>query len=142
MSMRQKKSKQDFLPATSYQLPARHQGGYTMVELVIYAALLAVLSVLVIQALLSLTRTFSEIKASAALRAGAQVGMERMLKEIRFASSVDYAGSALGSSPGRLALNSTDEAGSARTVEFLSASGAFALVFAFVCKRALSRGRA
>ncbi|MDP3958179.1 MAG: hypothetical protein Q8Q36_01795 [bacterium] len=112
--------------------------GYTMIELVLYASLLAVMSVLVVQALISLTRTFGEMKASSALRAGALVGMERMLKEIRFASSVDYAGSMFDSSPGRLTLNSTDEGGAAKTVEFRVATSTLLLIDDGVDKGALT----
>lgn len=109
-----------------------------MAELVIYSALLAVLAILVVQALLSLTRTFAEIKASSALRSGALVGMERMIKEIRFAESVDYAGSTFGASPGRLTLNSTDEAGAAKTVEFRMATGTLVLIDGGTDKGALT----
>lgn len=96
------------------------QAGYTMMELLIYTAILAVMAVLIIQGLLAVTLSFGEVRAYNMLRAGGNIAMERMLKEVRFANAVTTASSTL-------ALLSSDEAGAPKTVEFAVSSGTLSL---------------
>ena len=76
------------------------------------------MAVLAVQAILSITRVFAEVRSFSSIRGGGVSAIERIVKEIRFASSINYSGTILGSNPGRLKLNTTDESGSAKTVEF------------------------
>ncbi len=89
-----------------------------MLELVVYVSIIAVMAVLSVQAMLSITRVFAEIKSFSSIREGGVIAIERMIKEIRFAVSIDYSGTTLGTNPGRLKLNTTDENGNAKTMEF------------------------
>jgi len=89
-----------------------------MVELVVYIALLTVITVLAIQSTLSMTRAFADLRVSRDLNSSATALLERMSRDMRSANSVDTAQSTLGSHPGRLTLNTTDSGGSATTVEF------------------------
>ena len=89
-----------------------------MIELVIYVSIIAVMAVLSVQAMLSMTRVFAEIKSFTSIRGGGVVALERMIKEIRFGGSIDYSGTVLGSNPGRLKLNTTDENGNTKTLDF------------------------
>lgn len=94
--------------------------GYSMIELIVYVSITGVIAILSVQAMLSITRTFAEVKAFSDIRRSGVVSMDRIIKEIRFASSIDYAGTILNSNPGKIKLNTADENGNAKTVEFHS----------------------
>src|SRR3989338_5502326 len=95
-----------------------YQRGFSLVEMVFYTAILAVALVAVMQTLVVIVRSYGVLRASQRIEQEATASMERMVREIRDASNVDDAGSVLGSSPGELLLNTTDAAGTAKTVEF------------------------
>lgn len=63
----------------------RHGAGYTLVEIVIYAAILAVISALVVTSILRIGGAFAKAKALRELNVAANVAMERTLREIRLA---------------------------------------------------------
>jgi type II secretory pathway pseudopilin PulG len=84
--------------------PLFTQKGYSLVEMVIYAALLTIISLVVVRTVLSFTQSYRRI---AALRFAENSGisaMERMTREIRGATSVVSASSTLAASPGVLTL--------------------------------------
>jgi Tfp pilus assembly protein PilW len=94
--------------------------GIALVEFVVYASLLIVLTVSIVTALITLSTTFRTIKSVANIESATGVALERMAREIRDASSVDTAQSTLGSSPGVLFLNTTDNDGNPTTVQFFT----------------------
>ena len=112
--------------------------GYTLLELVVYVSVVAALAVVSIQSALSLTRTFSETKSYGDLRESGSAALERIIKEVRFSSSVDLPNTTFNSSPGRLTLNTTDESGNPKTVEFYVSSGSLRLIDGGVNKGALT----
>lgn len=82
------------------------KNGYTLVEIVIYLAILSVFFIIIVNSILSFTKPYREILALRVIeRSGLDV-MERVTRDIRSASSVDTANSILGTSPGVLVLNS------------------------------------
>ncbi len=92
--------------------------GYTLPEVLVYIVLFVIMSTLVVSMLLTMSKSFSEIRANRDLsRSGTSV-MERIEREIQNAESIDSANSTLGSSPGVLTLNGHDSSGVARTVKF------------------------
>lgn len=94
------------------------QKGYTLLELVFYIAFLGLLSVLVVNVFMTMTKSFVEIRSMRDLTQSASVSMERMIREIRDADSVQLADSVFNSSPGSLSLQSV-EGGVTRTVKFV-----------------------
>ncbi len=96
----------------------KKQSGFTLVETLIYMALFAMLSGLLISSLVAMLRSYTEMRAQNDILSSARVAMERMTREIREADSVDTTSSTLGSSPGILKLNTTTSGGSAKTVQF------------------------
>ena len=95
--------------------------GYAMLELLFYVAFFAVLSIVVINAMISMTASFRESRIYAETLRSGNV-MERITREIRQADSIStIAGSTL-------KLNTRDEDGIAMTVQF-SLSGADAQFF-------------
>lgn len=87
-------------------------GGYTLVELLFYVALFAVLSLTVINAMYTMTKAFRETSVQREL-AGSSTIMERIAREIRQASAINSISST------DLKLDTTDDTGAIKKVEFL-----------------------
>ncbi|MEN9614214.1 MAG: hypothetical protein RLZZ347_521 [Candidatus Parcubacteria bacterium] len=98
--------------------PFYKQRGVTLAETVVYATVLAILFVVVVNGLIQLTRTYRSLSVSRALTISSVSLMERMVYEIRQANDVDQVNSVFGTSPGKLVLTTTASNGSATTVEF------------------------
>ncbi len=97
--------------------------GYSLVEMVIYIAILSFIALIVIEMLLSLTTSYRLVTA---LRVTEQSGidsMERMTRDIRQAASVDTGNSTLGTSPGVLTLQSNLNGVLSTTTKFYVQSG-------------------
>lgn len=91
--------------------------GYTLLEAIIYIAILAALAVTFVHLLFTMARAYTEFQLERSLTSSATLGLERLVREIRQAKSVDPL-STLGSHPGRLLLNTTDQTGAATTIDF------------------------
>jgi type II secretory pathway pseudopilin PulG len=96
--------------------------GYTVIESLVYMAVLVVMTLVIANMLLLIMRASTTVKINRNLNTSALVGLGRIEREIRSAKSVDIAGSTLGSSPGVLKLNTTDSSGNVTTIEFNVAS--------------------
>lgn len=92
--------------------------GFTLVEMLIYTAILAGISILVVQGMYVVTKSFTALRVSRDINSSGTILLERLTREIRSAYDVDTTSSTLGSSPGRLTLNTKDSSGSNTTVEF------------------------
>lgn len=97
--------------------------GHTLVELVVYVAVFAFLSVVVVNAILAVTGSFLAIRAERNVNAAASTAMERVAREVRLAEGVDILNSTFDAHPGRIILNTTDINGIATTAEFYVESG-------------------
>lgn len=86
--------------------------GYTLVELLFYVALFALLSFVLVDAIIVMTKAFKETTIQAELDGGGDI-MERISREIRKANSISSV------SESDLVLNTTDDAEMAKTVRFL-----------------------
>jgi type II secretory pathway pseudopilin PulG len=82
----------------------RQKGGFTLPEAIIYVAVLAIVSVLVVQVLMVMSRSFLEFRIARAATAGGTAAMERVIREVRWAASINVSDSLAGSHPGRLTL--------------------------------------
>ncbi|OHA81860.1 MAG: hypothetical protein A2675_01790 [Candidatus Yonathbacteria bacterium RIFCSPHIGHO2_01_FULL_51_10] len=98
--------------------------GFSLIEMVVYIALLAILTVLAVNMTLSMTRAFADLRVSRDLNSSATALFERITRDIRGAYDVDAAGSVLGTNPGELLLNTKDAGGTNMTVEYFVSSGA------------------
>ena len=91
---------------------------FTLIELLIYTGILILLVAVVGSTLLSIARTYRSIAAEQAVESAALSGMGRMVQESRNATSIDVANSVFNSAAGQLSLNTTDQNGAARVVQF------------------------
>jgi len=103
----------------------KHLRGFALMELIIYAAILAVISVLTVNAILIMTKSFGSFKASRDLNVSVRTALERITREIRLANGLNSGESVFDVSPGRLILNTVDqETESPATMEFVLNNGA------------------
>lgn len=100
--------------------------GSSLIETLIYAAILGMVAVFTTDSLLTAMKSYSNIKLSRDLNFSASVATERIINEIRLANGIDDVGSAFATSSGKLKLNTTDFSGAPTTIEFfLNGSGVF-----------------
>ena len=99
------------------------QKGFTLVEMIIYIAFFAILSVLSINATILVMKSFYTLRINQSISQSATTALERMSREIRNAYDVDALNSTLTTSPGRLTLMTKDDLGALTTVEFYVTAG-------------------
>lgn len=92
--------------------------GFSLVEMIIYIAFFAVLSLVAMQATLIIMKSFYVIRLTQTVNQSATVALERMSREIRNAYDVDDVASTFNTSPGRLTLRTEDASGMNTTIEF------------------------
>ncbi|MFA5933887.1 MAG: hypothetical protein WC795_01535 [Candidatus Paceibacterota bacterium] len=101
--------------------------GATIFELLVYILIFSLTSIFVIDAVIVMTKSFAETRSNHDLLDGGLNALERMSREIRLAKSIDGSNSTLDVSPGVLFLNTTDDAGNTKTVEFYLNNGVLTL---------------
>ena len=85
--------------------------GYAILETIFYICLFTILSIAVIDAMMTMTKAFKETTIQAELMQGGNI-MERVSREIRQATSINSI------NENNLKLNTKDDAGADKTVEF------------------------
>ena len=100
----------------------RTKQGYTIIELVVYSAIMAGIFVLVVSGMTALYSISIHARHSRSVNNASATGMERMIREIRDAESVLVSSSTLGNSHGSLVINS-DNASTTGGTYTLSISG-------------------
>ena len=76
--------------------------GYSLLEVVIYIAILAVVSVVVIESVLSVYKAFGRLRVDRRINLNGDTAIETMVREIRSATTTDLSVSVFGFSPGIL----------------------------------------
>lgn len=77
--------------------------GTSIIELIVYGAILALISVFVVNTFLVVSSAFSQVRLRRQVNANAELIMSRLIREIRFGKSV-YASSTFGVHPSRLSF--------------------------------------
>jgi len=83
---------------------SKYHKGFTLLEMVIYIAILTLIAVVVVNTVLSLAVSFNSLRATRDINNAAMVSLERMGRDIRGATGIDTGGSSFGSHPGTLLL--------------------------------------
>ena len=94
----------------------KNNSGYALIETLFYIALLVILSIAVINSIITMTRAFKETAIHAELMQGGVI-LERISREVRQADGV------VAISPTTLELASTDAGGAPKSVEFVFSGG-------------------
>lgn len=97
--------------------------GFTLVEMIIYIALFALISILAVDATIMVMRSFYALRITQNISQSATTALERMSREIRNSYDIDTTNSTFGTSPGRLTLKTKDDFGALTTVEFYVDAG-------------------
>ncbi|MEX0918357.1 MAG: hypothetical protein WDZ85_00080 [Candidatus Paceibacterota bacterium] len=97
--------------------------GYTLIEAIVYIAILTVILVAVMLLVVVMLRSLSGIRANHTLMQGAEAGLERLLREVRKTGSINLTASVFDTSPGRLVLISTDSGNNQITQDFYVDNG-------------------
>ncbi len=82
----------------------KRNSGLSLLETLIYIALLVVVSIVVIEAITLVFRVHKETAAAKSINTSAMVALERMTRDIRNGVSIDEANSILQTSPGKLTV--------------------------------------
>lgn len=90
------------------QAASKKQTGYTLLELLVYASLLALMIVLMANSAASLSHIIAEAKTERTVRSSAESAIERIAREVRFANTVNMGASTLNVHPGTLVLTTID----------------------------------
>ena len=104
-----------------------YKKGITLVETIIYSTFLAILSIAAVTSLLLLNQSLQSIVLGRIVDDAAQEIMEKIIREVRYADSIDVAQSTLSTNPSVLVLDSTDSGGSPVEVQFSITSGVLEL---------------
>lgn len=98
------------------------QKGYSLIEIVIYLAILISLVYVIITLVVTIVHTRERLNAAQAISNSAYSSMDRMTREIRGAIGVNASSSVLDTNPGILSLT-TDASGTQQVLEFRLISG-------------------
>lgn len=94
------------------------RAGYTLVEALIYIAILVAIIAVLVSGLVVVVQSITRVRVARNLADTGGASMERLIREIRQATSIDDGNSIFNQTPGRLKLNTIDQAGNATTVDF------------------------
>ncbi len=101
------------------------QKGYSLIELLIYIAIFAVLSIVLVRSLVTVMRTYAAGARYRALQNNGELVMERITRELRAGTSAVT--STCATNPGTLSIASTDASSQNHTNNFVVTSGAVML---------------
>jgi type II secretory pathway component PulJ len=101
----------------------KKEKGFSLVEMLIYIAILSMILVAIISVLFLLSRSHRAASSTKYVQSAALLSIDRMTRDIHNATTVNVIDSNLGSNPGRLSVNGIDSLGNTRNVEFYVQSG-------------------
>ncbi len=81
------------------------KAGYSLIETVIYAAILSIVFFVMINTLLSFNQSYRSVLVLRAVDSAGIDAMERITRDIRGAATIDSGASTLGTSPGVITVN-------------------------------------
>ena len=102
--------------------------GQTLIELLTYVALIAVIGGIVTSTLISMQRTVAQTLLVRRVHEAAAVTLERIVRDVRVAYDIDESASAFGTHPGRVTLLTRDAGGGADRAYTFETSGSALVV--------------
>ncbi|MFC1751700.1 PilW family protein [Patescibacteria group bacterium] len=101
----------------------RDKKGFSMMEMVVYIAILAIVSILVVSSMLKMMSVYNGYRVSRSINIAGSTAMERITREIRLADNVVSTDSIFETHPGILKLDTIDPVSEvATTIEFFASS--------------------
>jgi prepilin-type N-terminal cleavage/methylation domain-containing protein len=97
-----------------------HRKGFSLLEMIIYISILSFMLAIIVEVVLSVTRSERIIKSARTVENSAVATLERIGREVRGAEGVDVAQSVFNSHPGVLVVEAEDESGTHEKEFYLS----------------------
>ncbi len=97
--------------------------GFSLVEMLVYIAILVFVLLLVIQVVTSLVSSQRTVRTQRAVENAAILSIERIGREVRQADTINTSSSVLGTHPGTLVLEGVDTNGAPRTAQIYFSNG-------------------
>ena len=96
----------------------RYTRGFSIIEMLVYVLILAVISVFLVYAIISMIRSVVEISVSRSILGGAMLSLERITREAKDAYDINEATSTLAAHPGRILFLTETESGATTSILF------------------------
>ncbi len=101
------------------------QKGYSIIEMIVYLAIFATMSVIVINSFIVILKSFNTSRINRNLLKSGSIAMERIGREVIKTKAINVSGSTFGTNPGVLQLDSLNVTGySDSVIRFVVSSGA------------------
>ncbi|HEY1037484.1 MAG TPA: type II secretion system protein [Candidatus Paceibacterota bacterium] len=97
--------------------------GFTLIESLVYIALLVILFVGIVQAVAMLSSSYRSVRTVRSVESSATQAIDRMAREIRNADEVNAAQTVFDNNPGSLSLLTSDDEGNESTLRFHVSGG-------------------
>lgn len=97
--------------------------GYSLVEMLVYVTLLSLITLMVTQGVLTMTKVFSEFEIVRNIDHSGRSAMERMVYELKAAYNVDTGTSVFNDVNGVLFLDADDDAGGVKEIKIFIDNG-------------------
>lgn len=97
-----------------------YRKGFSLLEMIIYISILSFMLALIVEVVLSVTRSERIIKSARSVENSAVVTLERIGREVRGGEAIDVAQSVFGTHPGVLVVETVDESGTHESEFYLS----------------------
>lgn len=97
------------------RIKTKNKKGFTLVETIIYITIFVLLSILVVNMIITIIKSAAMGYVSRNINTSAEAGIERMIREIRRANDIEVAESYFGVNPGVLKLDTTEWGSDATT---------------------------
>lgn len=105
------------------KLTQKKEEGFSLVEVILYMAVLAVVVTILIGSLTVMAEVQEKIAAGKAVDRSAVVALDRLLRETRLSDSIDMGNSFFNEDESVLVLNREEESGNVSIVFYVSADG-------------------
>lgn len=96
----------------------KNGAGFTLIEMLVYVGMLALMVVVIVNAVLAVGSVRGRLGASRELNRSAVTALERVVRDVQSATSTDDGVSVFGSHPGQLTVRGFDGDGNPATIRF------------------------
>ena len=97
--------------------------GFSLVEVLIYSGMLILITFFIVQSIIALVKSHSKVVLDRSVEYSSEAAINKIIGEIKNASSVNTGSSSFGTNPGTLSLNGTENSVS-YTIAFSVQNGA------------------
>jgi hypothetical protein len=97
--------------------------GFTIAETLVYVAIMTVVLIVIVNIVLVVSKSINKTSAYNNIKDSAIFGLEKMTKEVKFSTDIDFGQSVFNSPNGVLVLNSKDASSTPKVIKFYLDNG-------------------